>query len=127
STSALLARIERLEGERFPAPATSARRAEPASPKPDPDTPPPSARAVEPLPAEASRGQAVGGDSAPASQRAGEDGAGAAGEREAELDSLRSAWPAVVDLVRAENALLGALIEEAEPVAVAGDELTVAF
>jgi hypothetical protein len=33
----------------------------------------------------------------------------------------------VVDLVRAENALLGALIEEAEPVAVAGDEVTVAF
>jgi hypothetical protein len=33
----------------------------------------------------------------------------------------------VVDVVRAENALLGALIEEAEPVAVAGRELTVAF
>jgi hypothetical protein len=33
----------------------------------------------------------------------------------------------VVDIVRAENALLGALIEEAEPVHVAGDEVTVAF
>ena len=32
-----------------------------------------------------------------------------------------------MDIVRAENALLGALIEEAEPVAVAGVELTVAF
>jgi len=127
STSALLARLERLEGERFPAPATSTRGAEPASPPPDPGTPPPSARAVESLPAGASRGQAAGGDSAPASQRAGEDDTGAAGERGAELDSLRSAWPAVVDLVRAEHALLGALIEEAEPVAVAGDELTVAF
>jgi hypothetical protein len=32
-----------------------------------------------------------------------------------------------VDVVRAENALLGALIEEAEPVALTGQELTVAF
>jgi hypothetical protein len=45
----------------------------------------------------------------------------------ADLESLRSLWPAVVDLVRAQNALLGALIEEAEPVAVEGEELTVAF
>ena len=33
----------------------------------------------------------------------------------------------MVDIVRAENALLGALIEEAEPVAVAGERVTVAF
>jgi hypothetical protein len=45
----------------------------------------------------------------------------------ADLESLRSLWPAVVDLVRAQNALLGALIEEAEPVALEGEELTVAF
>jgi hypothetical protein len=40
---------------------------------------------------------------------------------------VRSLWPAVVDLVRAQNALLGALIEEAEPVALDGEDLTVAF
>ena len=124
STSALLARIERLEGERFPTPAT---RTEPASPMPDPGTPPPAARADEPLAAEPSRGEAAGGEGASASPRAGDDSAAAAASREGGLDSLRSAWPAVVDLVRAENALLGALIEEAEPAAVAGDELTVAF
>ncbi len=33
----------------------------------------------------------------------------------------------MVDLVRAENALIGALIAEAQPVAVAGDDLDVAF
>jgi DNA polymerase-3 subunit gamma/tau len=44
-----------------------------------------------------------------------------------QLDSLRAAWPAVVELVREQNALLGALIEEAEPVAVAGAQVTVAF
>ena len=38
-----------------------------------------------------------------------------------------SLWPAVVDLVRGENALLGALIAEARPVELDGDDLTVAF
>jgi hypothetical protein len=44
-----------------------------------------------------------------------------------QLQSLRALWPSVIGLVRTENALLGALIDEAEPVAVAGQELTVAF
>jgi DNA polymerase III subunit gamma/tau len=48
-------------------------------------------------------------------------------ESPGDLESLRSLWPAVVDLVRAENALLGALIAEAQPAAVAGEDLTVAF
>jgi DNA polymerase-3 subunit gamma/tau len=43
------------------------------------------------------------------------------------IESLRSLWPGVVDLVRAENALIGALIAEAQPVAVTGDDLDVAF
>jgi len=44
-----------------------------------------------------------------------------------DVESLASLWPAVVDVVRAENALLGALIAEARPVELAGDELTLAF
>jgi DNA polymerase-3 subunit gamma/tau len=44
-----------------------------------------------------------------------------------DLAPLLAWWPAVVDLVRGENALLGALIEEARPVDVAGEDLTVAF
>jgi DNA polymerase-3 subunit gamma/tau len=43
------------------------------------------------------------------------------------LESMAATWPAVVDVVRAENALLGALIAESRPVAVQGEELTVAF
>ena len=43
------------------------------------------------------------------------------------LDSMSATWPAVVDVVRAENALLGALIAEARPVEVQGEELTLAF
>jgi DNA polymerase-3 subunit gamma/tau len=44
-----------------------------------------------------------------------------------DLDSVCSLWPAVVDLVRGENALLGALIAEARPVEIDGEDLTVAF
>jgi DNA polymerase-3 subunit gamma/tau len=36
-------------------------------------------------------------------------------------------WPAVVELVRTDNAMLGACIDEAQPVEVNGDDLIVAF
>ncbi len=41
------------------------------------------------------------------------------------LAPLLAWWPAVVDLVRTDNALLGACIEEARPVEVTGEDLTV--
>jgi DNA polymerase-3 subunit gamma/tau len=44
-----------------------------------------------------------------------------------DLESIASLWPAVVDLIRSENALLGALIDEAWPVELKGDELVLAF
>ncbi|HXP36297.1 MAG TPA: hypothetical protein VN817_00895, partial [Solirubrobacteraceae bacterium] len=43
------------------------------------------------------------------------------------LAPLLAWWPAVVELVRGDNALLGACIEEARPVEVTGEDLTVAF
>jgi DNA polymerase-3 subunit gamma/tau len=43
------------------------------------------------------------------------------------LESLRSVWPAVVDLVRSEHALLGALIAESQPVELQEQDLTLAF
>jgi hypothetical protein len=43
------------------------------------------------------------------------------------LESVCSLWPAVVELVTVENGLLGACIVEARPVAVDGEELTLAF
>ena len=49
------------------------------------------------------------------------------GERRRGLAPLLAWWPAVVDLVRGDNALLGACIEEARPVEVTGEDLTVAF
>jgi DNA polymerase III subunit gamma/tau len=44
-----------------------------------------------------------------------------------DLDGLRTLWPAVVDAVRAENAMLAAALAEAVPVAVEGGEATLAF
>ncbi len=44
-----------------------------------------------------------------------------------ELAELSAVWPAVVDATRAQNSLLGALIAQAHPVALSGDEVTVAF
>ncbi len=43
------------------------------------------------------------------------------------LAPLLSWWPAVVDLVRSDNAMLGACIQEARPVDVKGEDLVVAF
>ena len=44
-----------------------------------------------------------------------------------DLESVCAVWPAVVELVRSEHSLLGAVICEARPVAVDGDDLTLAF
>ncbi len=43
------------------------------------------------------------------------------------LEAIRELWPAVIDLVRGENSLIGAVIEVALPVALDGSRLTVAF
>jgi DNA polymerase-3 subunit gamma/tau len=45
----------------------------------------------------------------------------------ADLEAICALWPAVVDLVRGENALIAAVIGEARPVAVNGEDLTLAF
>jgi len=44
-----------------------------------------------------------------------------------DLDTALTSWPAVVDLVRSDNAMLAGALDAARPVAVAGGELTLAF
>ena len=44
-----------------------------------------------------------------------------------DLESLCALWPAVVELVGAENKLLSAVLRDTRPVAVGGEDLTVAF
>ena len=56
-----------------------------------------------------------------------EPAAGPARAGALDLDEAAASWPAVVDLVRAENAMLAALLSDARPVAVGERELTLAF
>jgi DNA polymerase III subunit gamma/tau len=102
SMAALQARIERLEqgtgGLR--AAQTPAPAAQPVAPDP------------EPVAAKAS---------APQSERPSEPSGSL------ELEAATACWPAVVDLVRAENAMLAALLSDARPIAVRDQELTLAF
>jgi DNA polymerase III subunit gamma/tau len=123
STSALLARIERLERERGGVSAVAAERVVQVP-------------AAEPVPqsAEVSTGPAGDVPDTPVVEMAHEPAAmgdiapePAAAVTATDLESLRAIWPAVVDVVRADNALIGALIDDARPVSVEGEDLTVAF
>ena len=44
-----------------------------------------------------------------------------------DVDRLRQLWPAVVDQVRSENAMVGACLESAQPLSIEGDRLTICF
>jgi len=142
STRALLARLERLESslagsgteraavegersERVPGeavgsagdgeashegPPAAAERGSPGSP----DEPPGSSAGDRP------RG-AAGGDGLGVPAPAGH------GTAISDLDSVRAVWPAVVEAVRGRHKMLGAVIEETEPVALQDGQLTVAF
>jgi DNA polymerase-3 subunit gamma/tau len=101
STQALLARIERLEAE-------SARADRP------PDPAPPDPASVAPVPQPEAASEPAIADP-PADIVAGD------------LDSLRSVWPAVVELVKAGHGLCGAVIADARPVEVKGEDVTIGF
>jgi DNA polymerase-3 subunit gamma/tau len=145
STRALLARIERLErgvssegrgnGEDFkgppaaaamdgairdeapraPVPAPTALAAPAPAPTPATPTPATPTAAAPPTPESTSPASPVDLPPEPV----------AAVPRD--IESVYALWPAVVDLVRSEHALLGAVIGEARPVEVDGEELTLAY
>ena len=104
SMAALLARIERLEqsggGSSNGGGLRAVQRPEPVATVREPEPEPEREHAPEPDP-------------------------GAAGTLD--LDAAAACWPAVVDLVRGENAMLAALLSDARPVAVHDQELTLAF
>ena len=58
---------------------------------------------------------------------AGESGSPDAAPFSGDLDALLEIWPAVVELVRGEHAMLGAVVKDARPVALDGFDLTLAF
>ncbi len=149
SVAALLARIERLESGARPAaptsPANGGERANggsavsepspgapaasspaataPAPTAPSPSAPTPSAPAPSPPAATAPATDAPtvpAIDAPPPSTAPPAPGA-------PDLAEIVAAWPAVVEIVRGENAMIGALLAGARPVEVTDRELTVAF
>ncbi|HEX9480456.1 MAG TPA: DNA polymerase III subunit gamma/tau [Solirubrobacteraceae bacterium] len=123
SLRALLARIERLERSGQPEAPPPSR---PSPPAPGPPGPAPAAaQPVTAAGASAAKGaastQSAIAEPAVAAQPAAPEPIAAS------LESVASLWPAVVDVVRGENALLGALIAEARPVAMDGQDLTLGF
>ncbi len=127
SLRGLLARIERLEGgpraddEGGPPAAASAAGAvgsrRIAGTDPAAESPPTASAEAPPASTTATE--------SPTSAVAVEPLAGAALPEN--LETLVSLWPAVVELVGAENKLLSAVLSDARPVAVDDEELTVAF
>jgi DNA polymerase-3 subunit gamma/tau len=113
--SALLARIERLEGGRAPAPPSNGSEPAPvARPQPEPPAPKPSAPS-EPL---AAATAPVAASAEPAADTPAPTIA---------LETAAKLWPAVVDTVKQGNAMLAALLADARAVAVGDRELTLAF
>ena len=145
SAQALTARIERLEAALAGvAPMRAESPAPPSQPSPSPESPsPPPAPAPEaPVPPSepppASQ-PAQGSPTEPAARANGAAhvvavavpevaGASSGGDGPAlELDALRSVWPAVLETLKDSNALCAALLADARPVAVEGDQVTVAI
>ncbi len=115
STRALLARIERLEQGRAGAGAGPAKAPVERSDPPAIETPaaPPEPGKDPPARPKPDLGASV--------ERA------IAAEGAADVESIIDLWPAVVELVGAEHALCGAVITEARPVSISGEDLMVGF
>ncbi len=124
STSALLARIERLEeGLRAAASARAASQAAPVhAPLPTDAEPAPSAIHVEPAPSPTPvEPRPPAAHAEPAAQPSSAPPSALA------LDAAIASWPAVLDLVRGENPMLAGALAAARPVSVGERELTLAF
>jgi DNA polymerase-3 subunit gamma/tau len=128
STAALLARIERLE-----AALAGARPAPPAPNGAAPPAPAPTPPVSEPAPAPAVSSPppapATGDDpgATPLKQAAALAAAPQKPDGPLELQTVAACWPAVIDVVRAENQMLAALLTDARPVALDDQDVTVAF
>jgi DNA polymerase-3 subunit gamma/tau len=95
--------------------------------EPTASAPPQAAASASPAPvARGSAAPVAAAATAPAVAQP-EPQAGAEPEPEPELERLRTLWPAACEAVREENAMVGALLAHAAPMAVEGGRLTVAF
>jgi DNA polymerase-3 subunit gamma/tau len=114
SQRALLARIERLEAQ-LSGEAVGAPPVEPPPAAPRPQRTGPSA------------GAAVAAVAVAAEEEEEEERAQPEAAPALDLEAFRSLWPAVLETVRGQNAMLAALLEGANPVEVAAGELRLAF
>ncbi|MBX5469722.1 MAG: hypothetical protein IRZ21_07470, partial [Thermoleophilaceae bacterium] len=105
------------------------RGAAPHTPEPAPDAPGPAAAVpapVAPRPDGAAAARALPGPE-PAPPAPEPAPPAPAGDSDLDLDRLRELWPAALDAVRAQNAMVGALLGEARPTALERGRLTVTF
>jgi DNA polymerase-3 subunit gamma/tau len=133
SLSALASRVEQLEpGGGRPAPVRPAADADPPAPAPirapepageQPRAAPPAA--AEPVAEPAAAAPEPNGRAATAT--APEPVAALRPSDALTLERLLSLWPEVLDTVRAGNAMLGAVVDDARPVELAGNRLVLAF
>jgi DNA polymerase-3 subunit gamma/tau len=131
SVQALVARIERLEqalGGRAPAHAPEPKKTEPApaAAAPQPDSAPPEPPRAAATPPERAVARAEAG-AAVAASAVMEPDPQPTDLAPVDLEHLRTLWPAAVEAVREENAMVGALLAEARPAAIDESRLTVAF
>jgi DNA polymerase III subunit gamma/tau len=124
STAALLARIERLE-EGLRAAAAAPAQSPPAPPTPAPSPATVAAPAAAPAAATAAQPAPAASPPAPAAPAASLEPPAATSALG--LDTAITSWPAVLDLVRAQNPMLAGALAAARPVAVGERELTLAF
>jgi DNA polymerase-3 subunit gamma/tau len=144
SAAAFAARIERLEGAKASAVAPVAAqpppRAEPTPPPPPSTTEhataqppesipqPPPANPPAPSPAPEPNAQANHAPAEPAEPVVVSANADTTGDAlPLTLKALVELWPAVLETVRAGNAMLGAVVEDARPVELVGNRLVLAF
>jgi DNA polymerase III subunit gamma/tau len=132
SLSALASRIEQLEpGTGAPAPALRAADAGPPPPEPlrppAPADPPPEASAPAEADPVAERVVAPEGNGSAATATPDEPVVALRPTEALTLERLVSLWPDVLDTVRAGNAMLGAVVDDARPVELAGNRLVLAF
>ena len=129
STSALLARIERLEAG-APAPPRAAAPSAPPAPAaagPPPDAATPASAEAAPPPPPRVAVSAVGAQPARRLEPEPESVHEPVPALALTLDEAAKLWPAVVDTVRQGNAMLAALLADARAIAIGERELTLAF
>jgi DNA polymerase-3 subunit gamma/tau len=124
STSALLARIARLEGGGPPRPGAGPPAARPSASPTEAAGEDGAGAVVNTAPQAVEQAAQAVEQAAQAVEQAVHAVEQAPG---AELEQVQALWPSVVELVKADNAMLGALIEVAQPVHAEEGILTLAF